>query len=124
MGEPSLQVTQAGLGQSQQGNLLTSGGSAAASGSRSSQGLAPGRAHWISGRRGAAQHPNSCLPAAAMATPATGPSTEHVQPHCPTHVFKYYYTNTKSTDVAAWKAAKALLPTTTDGKVTGLPVVY
>lgn len=49
MGEPSPRVTQAGLGQSQQGNLRTSGGSAAASGSCSSQGLAPGRANWIFG---------------------------------------------------------------------------
>lgn len=69
MGEPSPQVTQAGLGRSPQGNLLTSGGSAAARGCRSSRGLAPGRVDWIFGTHGAAQHPNSCLPVAATATP-------------------------------------------------------
>lgn len=38
MDEPSLQVTQAGLGQSQQENVLTSAGSASATGSHSSWG--------------------------------------------------------------------------------------
>lgn len=51
MGEPSLQVTQAGPGQSRQGSLLTSGGSTTASRSSSSRGLAPGRANWVFGRQ-------------------------------------------------------------------------
>lgn len=58
------------------------------------------------------------------AAPATGTVTQRVQPRRPMHVFKYYYTNTNSTDVAAWKAAKAPLPATADGRVTRLPVVY
>lgn len=51
MGEPSLRVTRAGPGQSQQGSLLTSGGSATASRSSSNRGLAPGRANWVFGRQ-------------------------------------------------------------------------
>lgn len=69
MGEPSLEVTQAGLGQSQQENLTNVWRLCQCHRVLQQLGPAPGTAN----------------PSAA---PAVGAATQHIHPRCPMHAFK------------------------------------